>query len=95
MDSLLVITTQALDRIARHPLRCERPLLENYPHTVLGCSRGVKSLLAGDSKGVSPLTFVIRKEKQGNNQVKFTKISVTNLPELAQSEPEIASLQGS
>jgi hypothetical protein len=86
--SPLAVTTQALDRAARHLLRCERPLPGNYPHTVLGCSRGVKPLLAGDSKGVSPLIFIIRKEKRSKNQAKVAKIRVTNISELAQHAAE-------
>jgi len=75
LDSPIVVTTQTLDRIARHILRCKRPLPGNYPHTVLGCSRGVKSLLAGDSKGVSPLVFIVRKEKRSKNQANVIKRS--------------------
>jgi hypothetical protein len=76
--------TQVLDRGVRRHLRCEPPLPENCPLTVLGSSRGVKSLWAGDSKGVSPLVFFIHKENESKNQVRVIKIGVTNLAELAQ-----------
>jgi hypothetical protein len=55
------------------------------PFSPFGESRGVEPLLAGDSKGVSPLVFIIRKEKRSKNQAKVIRISVTNLSELAQT----------